>query len=109
MCQNQMYRAAGPSDSQRPSILVNMKKPIRVEITGRNSFWQNAVQVEWEHQYPDRHWIEQGDRFYLIEAEWLLEVQRIALQCFATAVVAPEDVGKRKLFRQLLGREDDAG
>lgn len=85
-----------------------MKKPIRVEITGRNSFWQNAVKVEWGHQYPDRQWIAQGDRFYVIEADWLLDVQRVAHQCFATAVVAPEDVGKRKLFRQLLGRDDDA-
>ena len=86
-----------------------MKKPIRVEITGRNSFWQNAVKVEWEHQYPDRKWIEQGDRFYMIEAEWLLDVQRIASQCFATAIIAPEDVGRRNLFRQIFRREDDAG
>jgi hypothetical protein len=86
-----------------------MKKPIRVEITGRNSFWQNAVKVEWEHQYPDRKWIAQGERFYVIEADWLLDVQRIAHQCFATAIIAPEDVGKRKLFRQLFRREEDAG
>jgi hypothetical protein len=81
-----------------------MKKPIRVEITGRNSFWLNAVKVEWEHQYPDRKWIEQG---YVIEADWLLDLQRVANQCFATAVVAPEDVSKRKLFRKLFGRDEE--
>jgi hypothetical protein len=85
-----------------------MKKTIRVEITGRNSFWQNAVKVEWEHQYPDRKWIEQGDRFYVIEADWLLDLQRVANQCFATAVVAPEDVGKRKMFRTLFRAVDDS-
>ncbi len=78
-----------------------MKKPIRVEITGRNSFWQNAVKVEWNHQYPDRKWIEQGDKFYLIDAEWLTDLQRVANQCFASAVIAPEDVSKRNMFRTL--------
>jgi hypothetical protein len=84
-----------------------MKKPIRVEINGRNSFWQNAVKVEWEHQYPDRKWIEQGDKFYVIEADWLLDLQRVANQCFATAVIAPADVGKRKLFRTLFRAAED--
>jgi hypothetical protein len=84
-----------------------MKKPIRVEITGRNSFWLNAVKVEWEHQYPDRKWIEQGNGVYVIEADWLLDLQRVANQCFATAVVAPEDVSKRKLFRKLFGRDEE--
>jgi hypothetical protein len=84
-----------------------MKKPIRVEITGRNSFWLNAVKVEWEHQYPDRKWIEQGNGFFVIEADWLLDLQRVANQCFATAVVAPEDVSKRKLFRKLFGRDEE--
>ncbi len=78
-----------------------MKKSIRVEITARNTFWQNAVKVEWNHLYPDRKWIEQGDKFYLIEAEWLTDLQRVANQCFASAVIAPEDVSKRNLFRTL--------
>ncbi len=84
-----------------------MKKPIRVEITGRNSFWQNAVKVEWNHQYPDRKWIEQGEKFYVIEAEWLTDLQRVAQQCFATAVIAPEDISKRKMFRTLFRSADD--
>lgn len=85
-----------------------MKKPIRVEINGRNTFWQNAVKVEWEHQYPTRQWIEQGDRFYIIEAEWLQDLQRIAQQCFATAVIAPEDVAKRQMFRKLFRTNENA-
>ncbi|MFN7927051.1 MAG: hypothetical protein U0Y68_03750 [Blastocatellia bacterium] len=85
-----------------------MKQPIRVEITGRNSFWLNAVKVEWEHQYPDRKWIQQGERMVLIEADWLTDLQRIAHQCFATAVIAPEDSGRRKLFRQLFRQDDES-
>lgn len=84
-----------------------MKKPIRVEINARNSFWQNAVKVEWQHQYPDRQWIEQEDQFYLIEADWLLDLQRIANQCFASAIIAPEDVSKRKMFRTMFRGADD--
>ena len=84
-----------------------MKKPIRVEITGRNSFWQNAVKVEWEHQYPDRKWIEQGDKYYVIEAAWLTDLQRVAQQCFATAIIAPEDISKRTMFRTLFHSADD--
>ena len=83
-----------------------MKKPIRVEITGRNSFWQNAVKVEWEHQYPERKWIEQGDKYYVIEAAWLTDLQRVAQQCFATAIIAPEDVSKRNMFRALFRSAD---
>jgi len=84
-----------------------MKKPIRVEINGRNSYWQNAVKVEWEHLYPERKWIERGDRIYVIEADWLADLQRVANQCFATAIIAPEDVGKRALFRNLFRSADD--
>lgn len=87
---------------------VSMKNPIRVEITARNAFWRNAVKVEWEHQYPDRKWMPEGERFVLIEAEWLVDLQRIAHQCFSTAVIAPEDVGRRRLFRQLFRQDDDA-
>ncbi len=86
-----------------------MQKPIRVEITGRNSFWENAVKVEWEDQFPQRHWIAQGNKYYLIEAEWLEDLQRVANQCFAKAIIAPDDVSKRKMFRQLFkGLDDEA-
>jgi hypothetical protein len=94
-------------EAEKRALNPEMKKPIRVEITGRNSFWQNAVKVEWEHQYPERPWIEQGDRYYVIEADWLADLQRVANQCFSTAVIAPEDVGKRQLFRTLFRAAED--
>ena len=78
-----------------------MLKPIRVEITGRSSFWENAVKVEWEDQFPDRKWIAQGNKFFLIETEWLEDLQRVSNQCFSKAIIAPEDIGKRKMFRTL--------
>lgn len=85
-----------------------MVKPIRVEIKGRNSFWENAVHVEWTHQFPDRKLKPAGERVYLIEASWLEDLQRIAHQCFSSAVIAPEDVGKRRLFLKLFAGSEDA-
>lgn len=84
-----------------------MGNRIRVEITGRNSFWENAVQVEWTHQFPDRKLIDQGNKFFLVEEGWLQDLQRVAHQCFSKAIVAPEDIGKRKLFRTLFRGGDD--
>ncbi len=84
-----------------------MQKPIRVEITGRNSFWENAVKVEWEHQFPAWQWIAQGNKYFLIDENWLEDLQRVAHQCFAQAVIAPEDVGKRQFFRKLFRNAED--
>ena len=86
---------------------MKMQKPIRVEITGRNSFWENAVKVEWEHQFPARQWIAQGKKNFLIDENWLEDLQRVAHQCFAQAVIAPEDVGKRQFFRKLFRNAED--
>ena len=33
---------------------VSAECRIKVEIKSRNKFWRNAVQVEWEYQFPDR-------------------------------------------------------
>lgn len=79
---------------------------VRVEITGRNDYWLNAIFVEWEHQFPERQLAHQSERFYLIESEWLADLQRIAQQCFGRAVLAPHDPGRRQLFRRLLAAQD---
>jgi hypothetical protein len=85
-----------------------MQDPIRVEITGRNQFWLNAVFVEWEHQFPGRPITKERDGYYLIEREWLEDLQRVAAQVFSKVVIAPADPGRRHLFRRLFqGREQD--
>ncbi len=84
-----------------------MAKQIRVEIIGRNTFWENAVQVEWTHQFPERKMSARGNKFFLIDETWLEDLQRIAHQCFSRAIVAPDDVGKRQLFRKLFRPADD--
>jgi hypothetical protein len=78
-----------------------MSNRIRVEIVGRNEFWRNAVFVEWEYQFPERKLEPDGAQFHLIEKDWLEDLQRVAAQCFSRALLAPQDPGRRHLFRRI--------
>lgn len=81
-------------------------RPIKVEIKSRNQFWRNAVQVEWDYQFPDRRLAQDEQGYYLIPAAWLADLQRVAAQCLSQALVAPADTGRRQLFRKLLARDE---
>jgi hypothetical protein len=83
-----------------------MERRIRVEIIGRNEFWRNAVFVEWEYQFPDRKLEPEGETLYLISEEWLQDLQRVAAQCFSQVLLAPQDPGRRRLFRKLIGDQE---
>jgi hypothetical protein len=82
-----------------------MERRIRVEIIGRNEFWRDAVFVEWEYQFPDRKLEPEQGNFYLIAEEWLDDLRRVAAQCFSQVLLAPQDPGRRQLFRRLLARD----
>ncbi len=85
-----------------------MERRIRVEIVGRNEFWRNAVFVEWEYQFPQRKLKHEEKSFYLIAEEWLDDLRRVAAQCFSQVLLAPQDPGRRRLFRKLFARDDEA-
>ena len=82
-----------------------MASRIRVEIKSRNQFWQNAVQVEWDHQFPNRKLELESAGFCLIEESWLEDLQRVTTQCFSEVLLAPRDPGRRQLFRKLFARD----
>jgi hypothetical protein len=82
-----------------------MERCIRVEIIGRNEFWRDAVFVEWEYQFPERKLEPEDEGFHLIAEEWLDDLRRVAAQCFSQVLLAPQDPGRRKLFRRLLARD----
>jgi hypothetical protein len=84
-----------------------MSNRVRVEIVGRNQFWRNAVFVEWEYQFPERKIEPEGARYHLIEEDWLEDLQRVAAQCFSRALLAPQDPGRRRLFRKIFAREEE--
>jgi hypothetical protein len=79
-----------------------MNGRIRIEIIGRDTFWRDAVLVEWAHQFPNRELVAQTSVYYLIEAEWLKDLERVADGCFSRVVVAPEDLGRRLWLRQFI-------
>ncbi len=79
---------------------------IRVEIEARNEFWRNAVMVEWDYQFPERTLESDAPGFYLIEDRWLEDLQRVAAQCFSRVLLAPNDPGRRRMFRMLFARDD---
>ena len=74
----------------------------RVEIIGRDNFWQKAVMVEWEHQFPDRKLNSETDGSYMIELEWLGDLEQVAKQCFSKVVLAPDDPSRRLWFRRFV-------
>ena len=78
---------------------------VRVEITGRNDYWLNAIFVEWDYQFPERKLERQEDRHYVIEASWLADLQSVAQQCFGRARLAPDEPGRRQLFRRLFAAQ----
>lgn len=82
-----------------------MKRQIRVEITAENTFWHNAVLVEWEYQFPERKLVAEPNGHYLIEADWFDDLVRVAEKLFSRAVIAPADPSRRQWFRQLLPSE----
>lgn len=86
-----------------------MPHRIRVEITGRDKFWSKAVMVEWEHQFPDRKLVAEPDGFYLIEAEWLADLQRVGEQCFAKVLVAPEIPSRLSWLRRMIDNRESKG
>jgi hypothetical protein len=84
-----------------------MAGQIRVEIVGRDEFWRRAVLVEWEYQFPDRKLKAQEERYYLIEADWMADLERVAEQCFSKVLLAPQAPGRRWWFRHLWPSQDD--
>jgi len=78
-----------------------MRRPIRIELISRDRFWQRAVMVEWQHQFPDRAVVPEQENFYLVEKDWIADFERVAGKCFSRIVHAPADPTRRQLFRRL--------
>ena len=86
-----------------------MSQQIRVEIVGRDEFWNMAVLVEWEHRYPDRKLVSEANHWYLVDTEWLDSLKDVAADCNAKVVVGPKDPSRRSWFRRLLPFQIETG
>lgn len=81
-----------------------MKQQLRIEIMGKDSFWEEAFHVEWRHQFPDRKLESDGaGRFYALGA-WLSDLQRVGEETFCTIVRAPENPRRREWINSLIPR-----
>jgi len=79
-----------------------MGRQIRIEIHGRDEFWARAFHVEWEHQFPGRK-VEAGPSpSFLVEDEWLGDLERVAAQCYCKVVRAPDDLHRRTWMKALI-------
>lgn len=80
-----------------------MEKPIRIQITGKDGFWADAFHIEWKHQFPDKKIAADDAGFFLIDPNWLADVERVAEQCICRIVRAPDRPERRRWLRSFIG------
>ena len=83
-----------------------MERQIRIEVEGRDKFWRNAFFVEWERRFPARDIKPAPHDLYVVDAEWLADLERVAGACFSRVIVAPDDPDRRQWFRRFLLRRE---
>lgn len=81
-----------------------MEPRIRIEIKGKDAFWERAFHVEWEHQFPDRKLASDGSDRFFAEVEWFGDLERVGAQTFCTILRAPENPRRREWMGSLLPR-----
>ena len=84
-----------------------MEQRIKVEITGKDDFWERAFQVEWEYQFPDRKLNSDGAGRFVANLEWLDDLEKVGGQTFCTILRAPENPRRREWMSSLIQRRVD--
>jgi hypothetical protein len=69
---------------------------IRVEIRGKDEFWGRAFSIEWHHRFPYRELALVPDGSYLVEPDWMEDLQRVAADTFCRVLSAPENPRRRR-------------
>jgi len=81
-----------------------VERQIRVEIKGKDEFWERAFHVEWEHQFPGRALTPSGAGQFMASGEWFEDMERVAAQTFCRIVRAPENPQRRRWLNSLIPR-----
>ncbi|HYP27107.1 MAG TPA: hypothetical protein VE262_10355 [Blastocatellia bacterium] len=76
----------------------------RVEVKARDKFWSRAFRTEWEHQFPDRSLTPDGEGRFLIDAEWLPDLEAVASQTCCRVVRAPANPNRRQWISGLVSK-----
>jgi len=81
-----------------------LEQEIRIEITGKDDFWERAFHVEWDYQFPDRKLASDGAGRFNARSEWLGDLERVGSQTFCAIVRAPENPRRREWMSSLIPR-----
>jgi len=81
-----------------------VERHIRIEIKGKDDFWERAFHVEWEHQFPDRALTPSDAGQFIARSEWFEDMERVAAQTFCRIVRAPENPQRRRWMNSLIPR-----
>jgi len=79
-----------------------LKKPIKIEIIGKDSFWERAFHVEWESQFSNRKLTDDGENRFLADPDWLADLERVGSETFCTIRVAPQNPRRRAWIGSLI-------
>ena len=83
-----------------------MGQQVRIEIKGRDEFWGRAFHVEWQHQFPTRELIRAGKETFLVELDWMSDLERVADETFCKITRAPENPRRREWLSSIIARRD---
>ena len=84
-----------------------MEQRIRIEIMGKDDFWERAFHVEWEYQFPDRKLDPDKSGCLLAPQEWLPDLERVGGETFCTIIRAPDNPRRREWLSSLIARRSD--
>lgn len=77
---------------------------VKIEIKGKDEFWERAFHVEWSDQFPDRKIISDTSGLFLVAQEWLEDLERVGAQTFCTVIRAPENPERRRWMSSFMTR-----
>ena len=81
-----------------------MGQRVRIEIEGKDAFWRHAFDVEWGHQFPGREMASDSAGHFLVEEEWLKDLERVAAETFCRVTLAPENRQRREWLSSIIAR-----
>ena len=80
----------------------DLKQRIKIEIIGKDSFWERAFHVEWESQFPDRALIADGAGHYIADPDWLADLEKVGRETFCSVTRSPDNPRRRQWISSLL-------
>jgi hypothetical protein len=81
-----------------------VEQRIKLEILGKDEFWNRAFHVEWEDQFPNRRLTPDGEVRFIAERDWLADLECVAAQTFCRVVCAPDNPQRRQWMNSLIAR-----